>query len=413
MVLADVHLSDIIWSMLWLFFLFIWIMILVQVLIDLFRDHEMSGVAKALWVIALVFVPFITVFVYIIARGSHMAERSMKQQQAAPAADGLVRQERVRPARRGRADREGEGAPRRWHDHTGRVRSAEGEGTRLARRGATWSPGSSKESQGGRSSESTPWWPPLPSAPDGAPNVVVVLLDDVGYAQFGCYGSTIATPTFDRLAAQRPALLELPHDGAVLADARLPADGPQPPSQRHGSHRRVRVGLPGLRRDHAEGERDDLRDPRAQRVRDLRGRQVASRTRRHDGRRRPARPVAARSRVRAVLRVPRRRDRPVPPRSRRTTTTRSIRRARPRRGITSPRTWSTWRACYLTDLRAASPTKPFFLWFAPGACHAPHQAPKRVHRQVQGRVRPRLGRVPRRGVREADGDAGCCPRAPS
>lgn len=82
MVLADVHLSDIIWSMLWLFFLFIWIMILVQVLIDLFRDHELSGVAKALWVIALVFVPFITVFVYIIARGSHMAERSMKQQQA-------------------------------------------------------------------------------------------------------------------------------------------------------------------------------------------------------------------------------------------------------------------------------------------------------------------------------------------
>ena len=83
MVLADVHLSDIIWSMLWLFFLFIWIMILVQVLIDLFRDHETSGVAKALWVIALVFLPFITVFVYIIARGSGMAERSMKQQQAA------------------------------------------------------------------------------------------------------------------------------------------------------------------------------------------------------------------------------------------------------------------------------------------------------------------------------------------
>ncbi len=83
MVLADVHLSDIIWSMLWLFFLFIWIMILVQVLIDLFRDHTMGGVAKALWVIALVFLPFITVFVYIIARGSGMAERSMKQQQAA------------------------------------------------------------------------------------------------------------------------------------------------------------------------------------------------------------------------------------------------------------------------------------------------------------------------------------------
>jgi hypothetical protein len=79
MVLADVHLSDIIWSLLWLFFLFIWIMILVQVLIDLFRDHSLSGVAKALWVVALVFLPFITVFVYIIARGSGMAERHVKQ----------------------------------------------------------------------------------------------------------------------------------------------------------------------------------------------------------------------------------------------------------------------------------------------------------------------------------------------
>jgi arylsulfatase A-like enzyme len=49
--------------------------------------------------------------------------------------------------------------------------------------------------------ESEPWWPPEPSPPDGAPNVLVVLLDDVGFAQFGCFGSDIATPTFDRLAA--------------------------------------------------------------------------------------------------------------------------------------------------------------------------------------------------------------------
>ena len=49
--------------------------------------------------------------------------------------------------------------------------------------------------------ESTPWWEDPVTAPDGAPNVVMVLLDDVGYAQFGCYGSDIATPTFDRLAA--------------------------------------------------------------------------------------------------------------------------------------------------------------------------------------------------------------------
>jgi arylsulfatase len=49
--------------------------------------------------------------------------------------------------------------------------------------------------------ESTPWWPPEPAAPDGAPNVVMIVLDDVGYAQLGCYGSDIETPNVDRLAA--------------------------------------------------------------------------------------------------------------------------------------------------------------------------------------------------------------------
>jgi len=49
--------------------------------------------------------------------------------------------------------------------------------------------------------ESTAWWPPEPTAPEGSPNVVVVVLDDVGYAQLGCYGSDISTPNIDALAA--------------------------------------------------------------------------------------------------------------------------------------------------------------------------------------------------------------------
>ena len=49
--------------------------------------------------------------------------------------------------------------------------------------------------------ESTPWWPEPVRAPEGAPNIVFIVLDDVGFAHLGCYGSDIETPTMDRLAA--------------------------------------------------------------------------------------------------------------------------------------------------------------------------------------------------------------------
>ena len=49
---------------------------------------------------------------------------------------------------------------------------------------------------------SKPWWPPAPKPPAGAPNILVVLFDDVGFSDFGCYGSPIRTPTIDTLAAE-------------------------------------------------------------------------------------------------------------------------------------------------------------------------------------------------------------------
>ncbi len=50
--------------------------------------------------------------------------------------------------------------------------------------------------------DAKPWWPAPAKAPPGAPNILIVLFDDVGFSDFGCYGSPIRTPTIDRLAAQ-------------------------------------------------------------------------------------------------------------------------------------------------------------------------------------------------------------------
>ena len=50
--------------------------------------------------------------------------------------------------------------------------------------------------------QSTPWWKPRPAPAAGAPNIVVILLDDVGFSDFGCFGAEIRTPNIDALAAQ-------------------------------------------------------------------------------------------------------------------------------------------------------------------------------------------------------------------
>ena len=67
--------------------------------------------------------------------------------------------------------------------------------------------------------ESTPWWPPEPEPPAGAPNVLLVVLDDVGYGQLGCFGSPIATPNIDRLAREGTRLANF-HTTALCSPSR-------------------------------------------------------------------------------------------------------------------------------------------------------------------------------------------------
>ena len=76
------------------FFFVIWIWILITILTDLFRDHEMSGWAKAAWVLFLVFIPFLTALIYLIARGSGMRDRTIKAQaEAKQHFDAYVREQ--------------------------------------------------------------------------------------------------------------------------------------------------------------------------------------------------------------------------------------------------------------------------------------------------------------------------------
>lgn len=65
------------WSLLIIFFMIMYFMILFSVIIDLFRNHEMSGVVKALWIIALLFVPFLSLLIYVIIYGRSMGKRQM------------------------------------------------------------------------------------------------------------------------------------------------------------------------------------------------------------------------------------------------------------------------------------------------------------------------------------------------
>jgi len=67
------------WTILEIFLWIIWIWILVWIFIDIFRSHDLSGWAKALWFLFVLFIPLIGVLVYLIVRGGKMHERSMQQ----------------------------------------------------------------------------------------------------------------------------------------------------------------------------------------------------------------------------------------------------------------------------------------------------------------------------------------------
>ena len=83
---------SIIWVVIWSFVFVAYLFVLFYILTDLFRDHELSGWWKALWILFLIFAPYLTALVYVIARGKGMSQRQLAAaQQARSQTDAYIR----------------------------------------------------------------------------------------------------------------------------------------------------------------------------------------------------------------------------------------------------------------------------------------------------------------------------------
>ena len=232
--------------------------------------------------------------------------------------------------------------------------------------------------------DSTPWWPPLPAAPEGAPNVVVVLLDDVGYAQFGCYGSDIATPCFDRLAAEGLRYANF-HTTALCSPTRACLLT----GRNHHSNGVARVvdlaaGFPGYNATipRENGFLSEMLVAQGYATLAVGKWHLTPLTEVTMGSPRDKWPLARGfERFYGFMGGETDQYHPdlvydnhtvPPPRT-------------PEEGYHLTEDLVDRAIQFLKDLRATSPAKPYFLWFAPGACHAPHQAPRTYVDDYRGR----------------------------
>jgi arylsulfatase len=232
--------------------------------------------------------------------------------------------------------------------------------------------------------DSTPWWPPLETAPEGAPNVVLILLDDVGYAQFGCYGSDIETPTFDRLATGGRRYANF-HTTALCSPTRACLLT----GRNHHSNGMARIvelsaGFPGYNSTipKENGFLSEILVRNGYATYAVGKWHLTPATEMTPGSPKDRWPLG-RGFERYYGFMGGETDQfhpdlvhdnhPIePPRT-------------PEEGYHLTEDLADQATLYLKDLRATSATKPFFLWFTPGACHAPHQAPADYLEMYRGR----------------------------
>ena len=251
-----------------------------------------------------------------------------------------------------------------------------------------------------------------PGAAAGAPNVVFVLLDDVGLRAARLLRRRHPHADVRPARRRRPALPRLPHDRHLLAHARVPAHRAQPPLQRRRHHPGDGDRVPRLQRHGAARERLPLRDAARRqgyatfaigkwhldagervRVGRVQGALAA--------RRAASSATTASSAARPTSGCPRWS----------TTTTTSIRRARPEEGYHLNADLADRAIEFITDLRTVAPDKPFFMYYCLGAGHAPHHVEPEWIERYRGPVRQGLGPLARGSLRAPARDRASSRRA--
>ncbi len=162
--------------------------------------------------------------------------------------------------------------------------------------------------------DSQPWFPEPPHPGEDAPNVVIVLLDDLRFRTTRLLRVRHRHPQHRCARRQRPPLHQLPRHPAVLTDPGRPAHRTQPPHRRDAGRVELQHRLPQHDRTHLQPRRNPRRGAPRRGLRNLRRRQMAPHADGGDQCGRALRPVAAAAWLRPLLRIPRGRDRPVQPR---------------------------------------------------------------------------------------------------
>ncbi len=232
--------------------------------------------------------------------------------------------------------------------------------------------------------DAEPHWPEEPTPPAGAPNVVVVLLDDVGFAQFGCFGSDIDTPAFDRLAERGLRYTNF-HTTALCSPTRACVlAGRNHHSVGMGRIIQLATGFPGYdaRIPRSAGFLPETLTPHGYAAYGVGKWHLTPEDETHLGGRRDRWPLGrgferfygffeGETHQNAPALIHDNHQVPAP--------------ASVEDGYHLTEDLVDRAIEQVVDLRHVDPDKPFFLYVAPGACHSPHQAPAEWIERYRGR----------------------------